>query len=98
MDLRTHYVGENSIFDQDMSFYENVVNFHVRRDKIDIDTLYHYYMGKLLSYWNKVIDLYSFTNENEARRCLKIPEKTRGFSNDFGKIKKNFVLYEDVFN
>lgn len=98
MDTSTHYIGGNSSFDQDMSFYENVVNYHVRRDKIDVDTLYHYYISQLLSYWNKIIDLYSFDNEADARRVLKIHPSTSGYSNKFVEIKQNFSLYETFFH
>jgi len=98
IDVQTHYIGGDSDFDIDMSLYENIVNFHTRRDQLDIDTLYYYYLGALLSYWNKIRDLYSFNTLEEAKEHFKIPEETIGYGNDFDTIKQTFSIYEKEFN
>jgi len=40
IDVQTHYIGGDADFDIDMSLYENIVNFHTRRDQLDNETLY----------------------------------------------------------
>ncbi len=98
MDIQTHYVGHGSDFDIEMSLYENIVNFHIRGNQLDIDVLYHYYLGSLTSYWNKVTEIYDLNTEQDVRKYMNIPDETIGYGDKFESNKRDFNRFKYIFN
>lgn len=52
-----YYIGENSIFDTDMFFTEMVINYHFRKNKKDVSSLYYHYISALNHYYGKFKDM-----------------------------------------